>query len=55
MAPFAGGESVDKMEALALMDQRAAIEAEMQGIINNLTGPNGPGISGNLVDAAVSL
>lgn len=40
-----------KAEALKLMDRRSALEAEMNGIIDRLCQPGGPGLSGNLVDS----
>ncbi|KAK9275865.1 hypothetical protein L1049_023138 [Liquidambar formosana] len=40
-----------KAETMNLMDKRSAIEAEMNAIIERLTHPGGPGISGNLLDS----
>ncbi|XP_054821330.1 uncharacterized protein LOC129320138 [Prosopis cineraria] len=40
-----------KAETLSLMDKRAAIEVEMNAIIERLNQPGGPGLSGNLVDS----
>lgn len=40
-----------KAETMKLMDQRGALEAEMDGIIARLTAAGGPGITGGLVDA----
>ncbi|XP_072982203.1 uncharacterized protein [Typha latifolia] len=40
-----------KVEAMTLMDKRAAVETEMNSIIESLCSPGGPGISGNLVDS----
>ncbi|GAB2300206.1 hypothetical protein Dimus_034245 [Dionaea muscipula] len=40
-----------KAEALNLMDRRAAMEAEMNSIIQRLCAPGGPGLSGNLLDS----
>jgi 26S proteasome non-ATPase regulatory subunit 9 len=42
-----------KAETMRLMDQRAALEAEMNAIIAALSAPGGPGITGGLVDAEV--
>jgi hypothetical protein len=42
-----------KAETMKLMDQRGALEAEMDAIIARLTAPGGPGITGGLVDAEV--
>lgn len=39
-----------KEEAMKLMDQRSLLEAEMNSIIDRLSQPGGPGLSGNLVD-----
>lgn len=45
-----------KAEAVALMEKRTALEAQMNAIIQRLCQPGGPGISGNLVDSeAISL
>ena len=44
-----------KAETLGLMDKRSALEAEMNGIIDRLTRPGGPGLSGNLLNSEVSL
>ncbi|XP_074368757.1 uncharacterized protein LOC141708845 [Apium graveolens] len=40
-----------KAEAMKLMDTRSALELEMNSIIDRLTQPGGPGLSGNLVDS----
>ncbi|KAK6944348.1 Nas2, N-terminal [Dillenia turbinata] len=40
-----------KSETKTLMDKRAALEAEMNAIIERLCQPGGPGLSGNLVDS----
>ncbi|VFQ67356.1 unnamed protein product [Cuscuta campestris] len=40
-----------KAEAMKLMDQRSAIELEMNAIIERLCRPDGPGFSGNLTDS----
>ncbi|XP_006661239.1 26S proteasome non-ATPase regulatory subunit 9 [Oryza brachyantha] len=40
-----------KAETVALMDRRAAVEAEMDAIIAALSAPGGLGITGGLVDA----
>ncbi|KAK4777931.1 hypothetical protein SAY87_018118 [Trapa incisa] len=40
-----------KGETMKLMEKRTAIESEMNAIIERLTQPGGPGLSGNLVDA----
>ncbi|GAB2216628.1 hypothetical protein Droror1_Dr00024404 [Drosera rotundifolia] len=40
-----------KSETLTLMDKRSAIESEMNSIIDRLSVPGGPGISGNLLDS----
>lgn len=42
-----------KGETMKLMEKRTAIESEMNAIIERLTQPGGPGLSGNLVDAEV--
>lgn len=42
-----------KAATMKLMEKRTAIEAEMNVIIERLTGPGGPGLSGNLVDSEV--
>ena len=42
-----------KAETMRLMDQRTALEAEMDAIIAALSAPGGPGITGGLVDAEV--
>ncbi|KAM5548206.1 26S proteasome non-ATPase regulatory subunit 9 [Rosa sericea] len=39
-----------KAETLGLMDKRSALEAEMNAIIERLTQPGGPGLSGNLLN-----
>ncbi|CAA6672252.1 unnamed protein product [Spirodela intermedia] len=39
-----------KAETISLMDQRASIEAQMNAIIDRLSQPGGPGITGNLLD-----
>ena len=45
-----------KAEAMALMNKRTELEAQMNAIIERLCQPGGPGISGNLVDSeAISL
>ncbi|KAI3782065.1 hypothetical protein L2E82_12097 [Cichorium intybus] len=40
-----------KSEIKKLMEKRSALEAEMNGIIERLCQPGGPGLSGNLVDS----
>lgn len=40
-----------KAEAMKLMDTRSALELEMNSIIERLSQPGGPGLSGNLVDS----
>ncbi|KAI4335549.1 hypothetical protein L6164_014186 [Bauhinia variegata] len=40
-----------KAETMSLMDKRAAIETEMNAIIERLSQPGGPGLLGNLVDS----
>ncbi|GMH27284.1 hypothetical protein Nepgr_029127 [Nepenthes gracilis] len=40
-----------KAETMALMDNRSAVEAEMNSIIERLCLPGGPGLSGNLLDS----
>ncbi|XP_020083419.1 26S proteasome non-ATPase regulatory subunit 9 isoform X2 [Ananas comosus] len=40
-----------KAETLSLMERRAAMEADMNAIIDALSRPGGPGISGNLLDS----
>lgn len=40
-----------KAETLALMDKRGEIETEMNSIISRLCAPDGPGLTGNLLDA----
>ncbi|KAG9455864.1 hypothetical protein H6P81_000372 [Aristolochia fimbriata] len=40
-----------KAETFSLREQRDAIEIQMNAIIERLCGPEGPGITGNLVDA----
>ncbi|KAJ9688989.1 hypothetical protein PVL29_014575 [Vitis rotundifolia] len=40
-----------KAEAMALMDRRTELEAQMNAIIQRLCQPGGPGISGSLVDS----
>lgn len=40
-----------KAETMAMIEKRSGIEAEMNAIIERLCVPNGPGISGSLVDA----
>jgi 26S proteasome non-ATPase regulatory subunit 9 len=44
-----------KAETMAMIEKRSGIEAEMNAIIDRLCVPNGPGISGSLLDAEVSL
>lgn len=44
-----------KAEALKLMDQRSAMEAEMNAIVERLNQPGGPGISGNLINYDVII
>lgn len=39
-----------KAETMSLMDKRSALEAEMNVIIERLCQPDGPGLSGNLLD-----
>lgn len=43
-----------KVETFKLMDKRTAVETEMNLIIERLSQPGGPGLSGNLVDFEVS-
>ncbi|KAG5376232.1 hypothetical protein IGI04_040828 [Brassica rapa subsp. trilocularis] len=45
-----GGANL-KAETMALMDKRAAMETEMNSIVERLCNPSGPGLSGNLVDS----
>ncbi|CAN7140176.1 26S proteasome non-ATPase regulatory subunit 9 [Brassica rapa] len=45
-----GGANL-KAETMALMDKRAAMETEMNSIVERLCNPGGPGLSGNLVDS----
>ncbi|KAI9192301.1 hypothetical protein LWI28_020821 [Acer negundo] len=40
-----------KAETMTLMEKRSALEAEMDAIISRLCQPDGPGLSGNLVDS----
>ncbi|KAJ1700372.1 hypothetical protein LUZ63_000151 [Rhynchospora breviuscula] len=40
-----------KSETKSLMDQRAALEAQINALIDTLSGPAGPGFSGNLTDS----
>ncbi|CAI9098838.1 OLC1v1035557C1 [Oldenlandia corymbosa var. corymbosa] len=40
-----------KADTMKLMEQRSGLEAEMNVIIERLTQPGGPGLSGNLVDS----
>ncbi|XP_010483352.1 PREDICTED: 26S proteasome non-ATPase regulatory subunit 9 [Camelina sativa] len=40
-----------KAETMALMDKRAAMETEMNCIVQRLCNPGGPGLAGNLVDS----
>lgn len=40
-----------KAEAMNLMEKRSGIEAEMNVIIQRLSQPGGPGLSGNLLDS----
>lgn len=40
-----------KAETMAMIEKRSGIEAEMNEIIDRLCVPNGPGISGSLLDA----
>lgn len=40
-----------KAETMAMIEKRSGIEAEMNAIIDRLCVPNGPGISGSLLDA----
>ncbi|KAJ4813701.1 26S proteasome non-ATPase regulatory subunit 9 [Rhynchospora pubera] len=40
-----------KSETKSLMDQRATLEAEMNALIDTLSGPAGPGLSANLTDS----
>ncbi|XP_024399677.2 uncharacterized protein [Physcomitrium patens] len=42
-----------KAQTVTMMDKRKAMETEMDAIIARLTGPGGPGLQGNLVDAQV--
>lgn len=42
-----------KAETMALMDKRAAMETEMNSIVERLCNPGGPGLSGNLIDSEV--
>lgn len=43
-----------KQETMTVMEKRTGIEAELDVIISRLCRPNGPGLSGNLVDKDVS-
>ncbi|KAL0646866.1 hypothetical protein Bca4012_045157 [Brassica carinata] len=45
-----GGANL-KAETMALMDKRAAMETEMNSIVERLCNPGGPGLSANLVDS----
>ncbi|CAH8358733.1 unnamed protein product [Eruca vesicaria subsp. sativa] len=45
-----GGANL-KAETMVLMDKRAAMETEMNSIVERLCNPGGPGLSGNLVDS----
>lgn len=49
-----GGANL-KAETMALMDKRAAMETEMNSIVERLCNPGGPGLSANLVDSEVTL
>ncbi|KAJ4709592.1 26S proteasome non-ATPase regulatory subunit 9 [Melia azedarach] len=40
-----------KTETTSLMEKRSALEAEMNAVIDRLCRPDGPGLSGNLVDS----
>ncbi|KAK3189745.1 hypothetical protein Dsin_029306 [Dipteronia sinensis] len=40
-----------KAETMTLIEKRSALEDEMDAIISRLCQPNGPGLSGNLVDS----
>ncbi|XP_052200280.1 uncharacterized protein LOC127806802 [Diospyros lotus] len=40
-----------KADTMSLMDKRSALEAEMNVIIERLSQPGGPGLSGNLLDS----
>ncbi|XP_020881277.1 26S proteasome non-ATPase regulatory subunit 9 [Arabidopsis lyrata subsp. lyrata] len=40
-----------KAETMTLMDKRAAMETEMNSIVERLCNPGGPGLSGNLIDS----
>ncbi|KAJ7979608.1 26S proteasome non-ATPase regulatory subunit 9 [Quillaja saponaria] len=40
-----------KAETMSLMEKRSSMEDEMNGIIERLSQPGGPGLSGNLVDS----
>lgn len=42
-----------KAETMKLMEQRSGTEAEMNVIIERLSRPGGPGLSGNLLDSEV--
>lgn len=42
-----------KAETMTLMDKRAAMETEMNSIVERLCNPGGPGLSGNLIDSEV--
>ncbi|PSS13945.1 26S proteasome non-ATPase regulatory subunit like [Actinidia chinensis var. chinensis] len=40
-----------KAETMSLMDKRSTVEAQMDAIIERLSQPGGPGLSGNLLDS----
>ena len=42
-----------KSEAMSLFDERQVMELEINTIIARLTGPDGPGVKGSLVDSEV--
>ncbi|RZC73650.1 hypothetical protein C5167_049130 [Papaver somniferum] len=44
-----------KAETMSLIEQRDAIESEMNSIIHRLSQPGGPGISGSLVDSEANI
>lgn len=44
-----------KAETMGLIEKRAAMEAEMNSMVERLCQPGGPGLSGNLFDSEVKL
>lgn len=40
-----------KAQTMKLMEKRTMLEAEMNGLIETLCQPRGPGLTGNLVDS----